>query len=163
MLVRARSSTAFTGLEHAAGGAGLGRDRSLCRDPLWDRDRGHPALLLGYLGLLVVVGHLLHQTVARERGHGGAAAGSQDGDPSRPGGRKSRRALGSAGRARSWRRLGLLAVLPYALVLALILSTVAYGFVSNQRQLEVPGQILWSSLTQRMVRGSRSPRMACWA
>jgi tetratricopeptide (TPR) repeat protein/O-antigen ligase len=109
-----------------------------------------------YLGLLVVVGHLLHQRAQAAAGLAEAPV-SGGGRRSRTRGR-SRRVGRSTAQERTERmNSGLLEILPYAVVLALILSTVAYGFVSNQSQLEVPGQILWSSLTQRTVGGNPAP------
>ena len=54
-------------------------------------------------------------------------------------------------------RAGARAVLPYAVVLALILSTMAYDYVSNQQQFRSAGEVLWTSLARRMVRGESVP------
>jgi len=110
-----------------------------------------------YLGLLVVVGHVLQQgssenaALAESSTSGGSVTSSGGRRPPSKG--RGRQIAPESERLDS----GLLSTLPYAILLALILSTVAYGFVSNQRQLEVPGEILWSALTERMVGDSPTP------
>jgi hypothetical protein len=109
-----------------------------------------------YLGLLVVVGHLLHHGASESAAlTGGAGSGNMPSSGGRRSLSKGRgRKLGLESERTS---SGLLSTLPYAILLSLILSTVAYGFVSNQRELTVPGEILWSSLTERVVRDAPVP------
>ncbi|MBN1583659.1 MAG: O-antigen ligase family protein [Anaerolineae bacterium] len=48
-------------------------------------------------------------------------------------------------------------LIPYALILALILCTLAFDFVQNQNQLDSPQQVLWTALTKRMVKKELVP------
>jgi tetratricopeptide (TPR) repeat protein/O-antigen ligase len=112
-----------------------------------------------YLGLLVVVGYLMprHREVQSAEVQSQAAAAAQ-GDTKRR--RRRKRSPSSPQRPSSEQGAipsGLAAALPYALILALILSTLAYDFVSNQKQLDSPQQIVWTSLTRRVSDGEFVP------
>jgi tetratricopeptide (TPR) repeat protein len=109
-----------------------------------------------YLGLLVAAGRSMDQPLA----DAGSAATSVPaaGDAASSLRRRAKRTgRASVREGRGSADTGLLATLPYAFILALILSTVLYGFVSNPGQLGVPGEILWSSLTRRVSGGEPVP------
>ena len=103
-----------------------------------------------YAGLLVVVGYLMPvQTRVRETVVSGTSFSEAKG-------RRSRRRSGRSGRHQQSRDAleGLRAVMPYALVLALILSTLAFDYVSNNQQgLSSAQDIVVASLTQRSHKG----------
>jgi tetratricopeptide (TPR) repeat protein len=110
-----------------------------------------------YAGLLVVAGYLLPRAWAAES----AAAEAQPAPAvAQSSSKQRRRRKSKAAQAQPKAASippGLAAVLPYALVLALILSTLAYDFVSNQKQLDSPQEVLWTSLTRRISGGEFVP------
>ncbi|MBN1936883.1 MAG: O-antigen ligase family protein [Anaerolineae bacterium] len=107
-----------------------------------------------YAGLLAVVGYMLPRQWQLE-----AATTAQSLEPESGTSRRQRR-KGGRRQARPSARRGISgweAVLPYALVLALILCTMAFNFVQNQKQSDSPQQVLWTALTQRKADGGWIP------
>jgi tetratricopeptide (TPR) repeat protein len=105
------------------------------------------AYFWAYAGLLVIVGCLLPRQWEIERAIAERKAAELQ--QARQRRRKKSRRAQKQERIQQDALAGLKAVVPYALMLALILSTLAYDFVSNQKQLDAPQQVLWMSLTQR--------------
>ncbi len=106
-----------------------------------------------YAGLLVVIGYMLPRQWKLESESAAQPPASTPGTDRRrrKSGRRQSRAPSRQGLA-GWE-----AVLPYALVLTLILCTLAYDLVQNQQQIDSPQQILWGSLTQRKSEGQWIP------
>ncbi len=103
-----------------------------------------------YVGLMLVVGYLLprRQRVAREVERQRAAAAT-----SKRKRRRRRKLPTPSPSATTAAPSGFKVVIPYALVLALVLCTLAYDFVSNQGRLESPQQVLWASLSKLPRKG----------
>ena len=107
-----------------------------------------------YAGLMVVVGYSLPRHLAAE-----ASAAQQETDVRPSSRRRRRRQKGSPSRQQVPSALsGLQAVLSYALILALILSTLAFDFVSNNQQgLSSPMDVVVASLSKRPAEGELVP------
>lgn len=104
-----------------------------------------------YAALLVVVGYFVPRHLKLQE-----QSPAQEGAEAEGSARKRRRRKRGAGTSQPADRglLGLRAVLPYALLLSLILSTLAYCFVSNNQQgLGSAQAILGAALTKRTVSG----------
>jgi tetratricopeptide (TPR) repeat protein/O-antigen ligase len=110
-----------------------------------------------YAGLMVVVGYLLPRQLKEEWEAARSQAVEAQQSTSR---RRRRRRSSKGGRQQKGTDVlpGLAAVVPYALVLALILSTLAFDFVSNNQQgLVTPQEIVVAALTKRPVDGELVP------
>jgi len=108
-----------------------------------------------YVGLLVVVGYLLPRRAPVLRAVSDGAGSERQ---RHRGKRRRRRKTSRSGVPVAQREAtGLAVVLPYALVLALIMCTLAYDYVSNQKQLDSPQDIVWTSLARRISRGEFVP------
>ncbi|MBN1642696.1 MAG: tetratricopeptide repeat protein [Anaerolineae bacterium] len=104
-----------------------------------------------YTGLLVVVGHVLPRALASEQAW---IAEQPVAGGTRSKGRRSGRRTRRQPSTRALIPPGVWALLPYALVLTLILATLAFDFVSsNEQALSTPGEIVSASLTRRIANG----------
>ncbi len=106
-----------------------------------------------FVGLMVVVGYVLPRQWQAERQAQRIQAQRDQEHATIKGQRRPRRKSTPAVTAAADRQpfmAGWQDILPYALVLALILCTMAFDFVSNQKQITSPEQVLWTSLTRRI-------------
>ena len=99
-----------------------------------------------YVGLMLVVGYLLPRRLQAERQQTEASATKHKR-------RRRRKPVSPPPAGKPSAPSGLKAIIPYALVLALVLSTLAYDFVSNQGRFESPQQVLWASLSKLPHKG----------
>jgi tetratricopeptide (TPR) repeat protein/O-antigen ligase len=111
-----------------------------------------------YAALMVVVGYLLPRYRMAEQAAQEEPAPATHQTPSKRRRRQRKSKQPQSPPPQPRRALsGLESVLPYALILALILSTLAYDYVSNQKQLDSPQEIVWTSLTRRLSSGELVP------
>ncbi len=104
-----------------------------------------------YTALLVVVGYLLPRHLATEVETAAHRAPVPSKRPPKRRRQRQKQKRTVPPVKPSGALSGVEAILPLALVLALILSTLAFDLVSNQKQLDSPQQVLWTSLTRRLV------------
>jgi len=101
-----------------------------------------------YAGLLVVIGYLLPRRRQMEA-QAAVPAVAPKAAPRRQR-RNERRAGHSPARPSPRQRTsGWETLFSYALIMSLILCTLAYDLIQNQKQLDSPQKILWAALTQR--------------
>jgi tetratricopeptide (TPR) repeat protein/O-antigen ligase len=110
-----------------------------------------------YTGLMVVVGYLIPRQLELEQEN--ARRQAEEVKPS--GSRRRRRRRRSISGSRQWGTTmlpGLASVVPYALILALVLATLAFDFVSNNQQgLVTPQEIVVAALAKRPEGGELVP------